>query len=136
MRQSYFLGLLFLIMSISGCHGVAGNVIPQSGPSMENVYDSMGTPKHAHHTSAATKINNTVEANLADIRQKKVAAQYSPTRTHTDAMHPFQKLPNPELKLYVYPHFAGNDEIPIPGYYTTFNAYEKTHYALTSEIIR
>jgi len=131
-----FLYLFLFTTFLSGCHGVAGNVIPQSGPSMENVYDSMGTPKNVHPSAAETKANNTAEPDLADIRQKKVAEHYSSARTHTDAMHPFQKLPNPELKLYVYPHFAGNDEIPIPGYYTPFNAYEKTHYALPSEIIR
>jgi conjugative transfer region lipoprotein (TIGR03751 family) len=35
--------------------------------------------------------------------------------------------------MYVFPHFAGKDEVPIPGYYTAFNAYTQEHYALPSE---
>lgn len=117
---------------------MAGNVISQSGPSMEEVYDSMGIPKNMHHTSATIKTNHAdaSEIELEKIRHKKVVEQHAATPTHIDAIYPFQKLPNPELQLYVYPHFAGNEEIPIPGYYTSFNAYEKTHYALPSEIIR
>jgi conjugative transfer region lipoprotein (TIGR03751 family) len=202
MPQNYFLRflysvcLLFLMLNISGCHGVAGNVIPQKGPSMESVYDSMGTPKNknSNDTSAsddlsasknshsafsvssasstfstsstspasatsiaenktvdveaaeATKATENSEADLGRIRhtkekkerkegKEKVRSTALAGGIHTSALYPFKKLPNPELKLYVYPHFAGSDEIPIPGYYTEFTAYERTHYALPSETI-
>jgi conjugative transfer region lipoprotein (TIGR03751 family) len=45
----------------------------------------------------------------------------------------FHKVPNPELKMYVYPHLAGKDELPVPGYYTVFNAYTQDHYMLSHE---
>jgi len=82
---------------------MTGNVIPATGPTMESVYDSMET-----RPSTMTEV-------------KHVSI---PTRKTT-----FNKLPNPELKLYVYPHFAGKG-VPIPGYYTVFNAYENGHYIL------
>jgi conjugative transfer region lipoprotein (TIGR03751 family) len=200
MPQNYFLRflysvcLLFLMLNISGCHGVAGNVIPQKGPSMEAVYDSMGTSKNSNDASAsdnrtasknshsafsvsstfstsstspasaasiaenktvdveaaeATEATENSEADLEGIRhtiekkereekeerKEKVRSTALADGIHTSALYPFKKLPNPELKLYVYPHFAGNDEIPIPGYYTEFTAYERTHYALPSETI-
>lgn len=42
----------------------------------------------------------------------------------------FPELPNPQLVMYVYPHFAGQDEAPIPGYSTAFHLYEREHYAM------
>jgi conjugative transfer region lipoprotein (TIGR03751 family) len=46
---------------------------------------------------------------------------------------PFYRVPNPELKMYVYPHLAGKDELPVPGYYTVLNAYTQNHYLLPNE---
>ena len=43
---------------------------------------------------------------------------------------PFKKMSNPELTMYVFPHLAGSSEIPIPGYITSFNAYERDHYII------
>jgi conjugative transfer region lipoprotein (TIGR03751 family) len=196
MPQNYFLRflysvcLLFLMLNICGCHGVAGNVVPQKGPSMEAVYDSMGTPKNKNSNDASAsdnrsasknshsafsasstfstpstspasgapiaenkmvdieaaettenteadlaRIRHTIEKKEREERKEKVRGTALAGGIHTSALYPFKKLPNPELKLYVYPHFAGNDEIPIPGYYTEFTAYERTHYALPSETI-
>lgn len=91
-----------------------GNVVPEKGPTMEQVYDSMDTsdteqiPRpHQRHSRSTLPINSTGTA--------------------------FHKLPNPELQMYVFPHLAGKDEVPIPGYYTAFNAYTQDHYALPNE---
>lgn len=91
---------------------MSGNVVPQKGPTMEQVYDSMK-----------------VEQKQNIIKPVQVTIQKQPDRT-------FHKLPNPELKMYVYPHLAGNDGVPIPGYFTEFNAYTHDHYELPSETIR
>lgn len=45
----------------------------------------------------------------------------------------FHKVPNPSLKLYVMPHLAGADELPVPGYTTEFNAYDHDHFALPND---
>lgn len=47
----------------------------------------------------------------------------------------FPKLVNPAIYMFVYPHIV-NDNIPVPGYMTVFNLYEKDVYALPHEIIR
>lgn len=46
----------------------------------------------------------------------------------------FPLLPNPELLLYVYPHLAGNEEAPVPGYTTAFFLYDTPHFALPGEV--
>ena len=46
----------------------------------------------------------------------------------------FPLLPNPKIVLFVFPHIA--EEVPVPGYSTSFSLYEKDHYALPAEDTR
>lgn len=55
------------------------------------------------------------------------------TNTHIDELHrDFQRVPNPEIIGYVYPHLNHND-MPVPGYFTAFLLYSRSHYALSAE---
>lgn len=111
--------LIFSAILISGCHSMYGNVVPKTGPTMEQVYDGMNKSSQVYDASNSSyrveKGQNTI-ANSSD--------------------HNFQKIPNPELTLYVFPHLAGESEIPIPGYTTVFTAYEKNHYALPQDTVK
>jgi len=88
-----------LISLLSACSTMSGNVVPEKGPTMEEVYDSVEV--------TSSPVNN----------------------------NDFYKVPNPELTLYVFPHFAGKDEVPIPGYETVFPAFEQAHYLLRNEVV-
>ena len=46
----------------------------------------------------------------------------------------FPRLPNPTLVMYVFPHLAGDEALPVPGYVTTFPLYERVEYALPGEV--
>ena len=46
----------------------------------------------------------------------------------------FPRLPNPSLVMYVFPHLAGAERTPVPGYATTFPLYERVEYALPGEV--
>ena len=46
----------------------------------------------------------------------------------------FPRLPNPILVMYVFPHLAGPERTPVPGYATTFPMYERIEYALPGEV--
>jgi conjugative transfer region lipoprotein (TIGR03751 family) len=81
--------------------------VPNKGLTMEQVYDS-----GEDHSSR-----------LSSIPVNAVSRE-------------FKKLPNPELTMYVYPHVAGKEQVPIPGYETVFSAYTEEHYALPNEMIR
>ena len=48
----------------------------------------------------------------------------------------FPKLPNPSLVMFVFPHLAGVERVPIPGYATTFPLYARDEYALPGEATR
>ena len=42
-------------------------------------------------------------------------------------------LPNPDLVMYVFPHLAGTDPIPVPGYSTVFPFFRSVKYAMPGE---
>ncbi|MBA1201151.1 TIGR03751 family conjugal transfer lipoprotein [Pseudomonas capeferrum] len=61
-----------------------------------------------------------------------VQARY--TRTAQNEIHrQFHRLPNPDLLMYVFPHLAGSDPVPVPGYTTLFPLYQRVQYALPGE---
>jgi conjugative transfer region lipoprotein (TIGR03751 family) len=62
------------------------------------------------------------------------AMQARYTRTAANEIYrQFHRLPNPDLVLYVFPHLAGTDPVPIPGYTTLFPLYQRVQYALPGE---
>lgn len=106
---------------------------------MEQVYDSMayGDSSAPIKNKNANKAND--NASLKVVR--KTMASTQPIKAYRDVTpasvsqsvlsREFVKLPNPELRVYIEPHFASGDQVPIPGYYTVFNVYEHDHYTLS-----
>jgi conjugative transfer region lipoprotein (TIGR03751 family) len=45
----------------------------------------------------------------------------------------FRRLPNPDLVMYVFPHLAGTEPVPIPGYSTVFPFFRSVQYAMPGE---
>lgn len=45
----------------------------------------------------------------------------------------FHRLPNPDLVMYIFPHLAGSDPVPVPGYSTVFPLYQRVQYAMPGE---
>ena len=80
---------------------------------MEQVYDSMEIPDKEEESNQHSSTHSALSLNAAG--------------------NTFHKVFNPELKMYVYPHLAGKDQVPVPGYYTAFNAYTQDHYLLPNE---
>lgn len=69
----------------------------------------------------------------ADV-QAVPADQMRYTRTaRNEVYRQFQRLPNPDLVMYVYPHLAGTDPVPVPGYTTVFPLYQRVQYAMPGE---
>ncbi|EMK3529619.1 TIGR03751 family conjugal transfer lipoprotein [Pseudomonas aeruginosa] len=66
--------------------------------------------------------------------QAAPAEQMRYTRTaRNEVQRQFQRLPNPDLVMYVFPHLAGTDPVPVPGYSTVFPLYQRTQYAMPGE---
>ena len=121
------LGLISLVLA--GCAGTKEAVLPQDGPSMKTIYEI-----HIHEMGARDPLS--IRQELGD----------RPTLTGEAALHGytrdaaneidaiFPRLPNPTLVMYVFPHLAGEESVPVPGYATAFPMYERTEYALPGEV--
>ncbi|VVM53611.1 TIGR03751 family conjugal transfer lipoprotein [Pseudomonas fluorescens] len=56
------------------------------------------------------------------------------TRTAQNEIYrQFHRLPNPDLVMYVFPHRAGTEAVPVPGYSTVFPLHQRVQYALPGE---
>lgn len=66
--------------------------------------------------------------------QAEPAEQMRYTRTaRNEVYRQFRRLPNPDLVMYVFPHLAGTDPVPVPGYTTVFPLYQRVQYAMPGE---
>ncbi|EAS5420482.1 TIGR03751 family conjugal transfer lipoprotein [Salmonella enterica] len=62
------------------------------------------------------------------------AQQQQATRSDANADKAlFRRLPNPDLDMYIFPHLAGSEGVPVPGYTTVFPFYNRVQYALPGE---
>ena len=111
------------------------SVMPKQSVTMEKIYDDTGKTHVLQSASSNTNDSSKDESSLSEARKEVVQAQalgtaLSETVSTKNTWQNFHKVSNPTLRLYVYPHLAGNDELPVPGYTTAFNAYEKDHWQI------
>ena len=117
-----------LTLLASGCTGTKETTLPQDGPSMQAIYERhfLGL------TEEGQRPHNAVPSRPIEAGETDLAVFSRSALTELDTVFP--RLPNPTLVLYVFPHLAGPEGLPVPGYTTTFTLYEHTHYALPGEV--
>lgn len=96
MNREWLLMWLFAI-TLSACNTI-GNVVPQKGATMEQMYDGMGRDGYSSYKKKPVKI---VQPKTTAVKANK-----------------FQSAANPTLDLYVYPHEQTS------AYETKFTAYD------------
>ncbi len=114
---------LYLTSSIMliGCS--SQQIIPGTGQEILTTYEQ--------HTSS----NNEIAAQERALRSgRRDLRAYTRNATNEISLT-FPRLPNPELSLYVYPHFTRKGH-PVLGYSSAFLFYEKTEYALPGELVQ
>ena len=117
------------LISLAGCASTKEAVLPQDGPSMKAIYQG-----HIQEMNAQDPLSIRQELGNRPILTGE-AALHGYTRdaaNEIDAIFP--RLPNPTLVMYVFPHLAGEESVPVPGYATAFPMYERTEYALPGEV--
>ena len=117
------------LISLVGCASTKEAVLPQDGPSMKDIYQG-----HIQEMNAQDPLSIRQELGNRPILTGE-AALHGYTRdaaNEIDAIFP--RLPNPTLVMYVFPHLAGEESVPVPGYATAFPMYERTEYALPGEV--
>ncbi len=121
--------IAWISVALAGCASSKESVLPQDGPSMKSIYD-------AHFEAMGADDPLAVRRELGGRplgEEDQDLAGYSRT-AHNELETIFPRLPNPTLVMYVFPHLAGAERSPVPGYATTFPLYERVEYALPGEV--
>lgn len=121
-----FLLIISISSALIACSHVAGNIVPDKGPTMESIYDDLGEEGRKIHSVDPVFLSPATS--VGDASQRERSSQ--PQGSIPAASPIFDVLPNPELMIYIFPHLAGTEGLPIPGYWTVFSAYPRTLYAL------
>jgi len=121
--------IAWISLTLGGCASTKESVLPQDGPSMKAIYDA-----HFEGMGADDPYVLRWELGTRPLGDNDVdLAGYSRT-AHTELETIFPRLPNPTLVMYVFPHLAGSERVPVPGYATTFTLYDRVEYALPGEV--
>lgn len=121
------LGLISLVLG--GCAGTKDAVLPQDGPPMKTIYERHIREMGAHDPMAMREALGDRPVVDGDGPLYGYARE-----AHDEIDTTFPRLPNPSLVMYVFPHLAGEELAPVPGYTTTFPMYEGVEYALPGEV--
>lgn len=115
----------------TGCTVMAPRTspLPVVGATMSEIYR---THMNGADIDGPTEVQSPRERMPSRAVDADSAAQLR--RTLSDPLNNrFERLPNPDLVLYVFPHLAPG-RYPVPGYTTVFPMYESIQYAMPGEV--
>ena len=117
------------LISLAGCASTKEAVLPQDGPSMKDIYQG-----HIQEMNARDPLSIRQELGNRPILTGETSLHGYTRDAANEIDAIFPRLPNPTLVMYVFPHLAGEESVPVPGYATAFPMYERTEYALPGEV--
>ena len=132
------LALALAVVVLGGCATSKEELLTHSDRTMMDIWQqetggSGGTGQVARRQLLDARQSLRRPLTDADV-QAAPAEQMRYTRTaRNEVYRQFQRLPNPDLVMYVYPHLAGTDPVPVPGYTTVFPLYQRVQYAMPGE---
>lgn len=121
------LGLISLVLS--GCASTKDAVLPQDGPPMKAIYE-----QHIQEMGARDPLVVREALENRPVVDGDGALHGYTREAYNEIDTIFPRVPNPSLVMYVFPHLAGKEQVPVPGYVTTFPMYERVEYALPGEV--
>ncbi len=147
--------------TLAGCAkpGTHSSVLPTGGPTMSQIYNgqmrySTGTdgqlnavrskvPVADYHVAQTAGKNRLMAPALmgssgveGDRRISQAKLKYQGNQRGKQNQHNMgapNMLPNPSIKMTVYPHFDGNDQDYIPAHTAYMKLYQQAHFALPGE---
>lgn len=128
--------VVVLALLLGGCSTNKDELLPHGDASMMDVWQH-GTMGGAGSSSSRSLLDARQELRRPldepqMVRQRASADAF--TRTPQNEIYSqFKRLPNPDLVMYVFPHLAGTDPVPVPGYTTVFPMYQRVQYAMPGE---
>jgi conjugative transfer region lipoprotein (TIGR03751 family) len=118
--------LASISLVLSGCASTMEAVLPQDGPAMKQIYE-----EHVQKVGRQDPLVVRRELGNRAVLSEQAEGYVRDARNEIDTRFP--RLPNPTLVMFVFPHLAGKEGTPVPGYATTFPMFERVEYALPGE---
>ncbi len=118
---------------LAGCSTSKEKLLPHGPQTMLDVWDQ-GTVGSAGSAAGRQLLDARAELRRPVNAGSPLAENASYSRTAQNEIYSqFRRLPNPDLVMYVFPHLAGSDPAPVPGYTTVFPLYQRVQYAMPGE---
>jgi len=126
------LGGLAALLLLAGCATNPEKLLPHGDATMLDIWNQQTAGSGAPSTRVLLDARQTLRRPLQ--APLPVLDQGPYTRTaQSEIYRQFQRLPNPDLVMYIFPHLAGSDPVPVPGFSTVFPLYQRVQYALPGE---
>lgn len=134
-RRAAIAAWIALAMLSSGCSTNKDELLPHGDTNMMDVWQQGTTGSGGSSSSrllldARQELRRPIDAGQAAAMNDN--DKFSRTATN-EIYSQFKRLPNPDLVMYVFPHLAGSDPAPVPGYSTVFPLYQRVQYAMPGE---
>ena len=130
-RSTKFLVLMLVVATgITGCATNSEKLLTHGGRSMDQIWrqETAGDPSQQLLMDARQALRRPLD----EPEDRRAGSAYTRT-AQNEIYRQFHRLPNPDLVMYVFPHLAGSDPVPVPGYSTVFPLYQRVQYALPGE---
>ncbi|MCU7247297.1 TIGR03751 family conjugal transfer lipoprotein [Pseudomonas koreensis] len=116
-----------------GCATNTEDLLTHNGQTMMDVWNQQTSGSRS--TQAAQQVLDARQALRRPLIEPLNPSSSEPyTRTAQNEIHrQFHRLPNPDLVMYVFPHRAGSEAVPVPGYSTVFPLHQRVQYAMPGE---
>lgn len=126
---------------LSGCATSKDELMPTNGMTMQELWEQ-GSRSEGNGAQAGSPGERAVLEARGALRRpigdgEVVAEQTRYTRHAANEIYSqFSRLPNPDLVMFIYPHLAGSEGVPVPGYSTVFPLHNTPQYAMPGESAR
>lgn len=128
--------VLGMTLALTACSTTKEQLLPHDGRTMLDIWQ-VETGRGAGGQAARQLLDarQSLRRPLTDADVRAAPGEQTRyTRTAANEIYrQFRRLPNPDLVMYVFPHLAGTDPVPVPGYSTMFPLYQRVQYALPGE---
>lgn len=127
------MGAILVATVIVGCTTNTEELLTHDGHTMMDVWNRQTSGSQSGRV--AQQLLDARQALRRPLIEPLVPSTSQPyTRTaQTEIYRQFHRLPNPDLVMYVFPHRAGTEAVPVPGYSTVFPLHQRVQYAMPGE---
>lgn len=135
MKQAVTITALISIMVVL-CSCSTGVMSPDDGnPTMAQSYEAATNEQTSFSPIGEDDSSQAVSSLTANSTVLPSATNITKAQPMASTLNSqFPTLPNPQSVMYIFGHYAGNEQLPVPGHFTAFPMYLETHYALPNEV--